>query len=75
MVQVARSPGESGGDRLRYSREGTGYRVPGVWVQIQQLLGGKMGRGSKCPKASTGVWALLTPPRLGRCWRGGGRGL
>ena len=54
MVQVVRSPGESGGDRLRCSREGTGYRVPGVWVQIQQLLGGKMGWGSKCPSPAQG---------------------
>ena len=29
-------------------------RVPGVWVQIQQLLGGKMGRDSKCPSPAQG---------------------
>ena len=45
MVQVPGSPGESGGDRLRCSREGIGYRVPGARVHIQQLLGGTMGWG------------------------------
>ena len=32
-----------------------------------RLPGGKMGQDGRCQMASTGVWALVTPPRFGRC--------